>query len=489
MGDQINISDYNCFDVEDFSVDSFFRSLELQSRYSSNDLEFSFPAYLENVPISSCLTSVSFLDTDTAKSSHGAGELSATEQNDKCRSRFRDTATETSSIAGLTDDDDNATAVDVFFRSLQLQSCLLRGTEDETTHNSPSCDPDRAKTSSCGGDLWTHTQHVDMTADCSVRDGSDQNLPTVNKEIQVSTDHGNQWSDKSSANRDYLSSTWICSNDTELKDYQQTQNSSSAHAVQSQTRQTESLTYQKDSGGGQICSKGQLGEVAKTKDNRHDGSVDRQLLKSGEMNCVVCGVVLSSKYSYVRHLLTPLHQRRADGYCNATSPSTVAVENHTDDIVRLISKQKPVQCRVCCFYGDTTSQLLQHLTSSSHYGQAKRKLLQCVVCQFAGTCDDIVTHVKSDSHATLVKEFRQPSVVIARRRRQRRGQATEDCKSCNLCDKKFPSTSSLEIHIRRRHTGQRPFTCSLCCKAYCDNSTLRLHYKTAQHRHKSAVLQ
>jgi len=83
MAEQVDMSNYNYFDVEDFSIDSFFRSLELQSRFAPNDLEFSFPADLDGVPISS----VSFLDSSPLKSSTADSRLSAAEDIPQCSSR------------------------------------------------------------------------------------------------------------------------------------------------------------------------------------------------------------------------------------------------------------------------------------------------------------------------------------------------------------------------------------------------------------------
>jgi len=504
MSAHTDITDYNYFDVEDFSVDSFFRSLELQSRFAPSDLEFSFPSDLENVPISSCLGSVGFLDSTTAKSTNTASELSVAGDGGGCSSGLTEGATETS-IAD-DNDDDNATAVDVFFRSLQLRSCLLRS-DDETIPDSSHGRCDKADPSSGIADLFSSTTNSEeknnrtMSSDC-------------NRVVDVC--HGRQSSgyllEKSPTDFDCLSSTWSGSSLTKGESCHAVQQLSTTHVSQSAvsiraepqfTRNSFSSfdcsepcdpatsADQTEHSEDRLCGQDQR-DTATTKDDTVGITERRASLKGGKMSCKVCGVELSSKYSYVRHLLTPLHCRRAAGYCVTSSSATATTTTNTEDVVRLISRQKPIQCRVCRFYGDTSSQLLYHLTTTYHYSRVKRKLVRCSSCRFVGTSDDIVAHLKSDAHTALVKQSSRPSVISIYRSHGRRQQAvccqTKDDKSCSDCGMKFPSASSLEIHIRRRHTGHRPFTCSVCSKSYCDNSTLRLHYKTAQHKAKCAVV-
>jgi len=443
MAEQVDISDYNYFDVEDFSVDSFFRSLELQSRFASNDLEFAFPADLENVPISSCLTSPGFLESSPAKSSSNAGRgPSATEDIPGCSSGVTEGAAETS-IADL-NDDDNAAAVDVFFQSLQLRSCLLR-TNDDTADNSPRCSQVKANASSSAGDLLMYSRTANVSSSSNVKGKADETLSNNDRRdgLTPRDSRSGVLSEKSLTNFNCLSSTLTCSGDSRCEDHQSVQClSSSAHDRQSETTIAPTLVTRTASnssaGCGGLCETALLAEqagdcadqlcrqeqpqLATTEDSRAN-RCEKGAVKGGKMGCDVCGVMLSDKYSYVRHLLTPLHRRRADGYCINVPPSAVTNSDHTEDVSRLLSRQKPAQCRVCRFYGDTSSQLLCHLRSASHCAQVKRKLLQCVPCRFVGTCEDIMTHVKSDSHVTLVSQSNRPSVIAVCRSGRRHGQS------------------------------------------------------------------
>ena len=494
-----DITDYNYFDVEDFSVDSFFRSLELQSRFAPSDLEFSFPADLENVPISSCLTSVGFLDSTAAKST----EVAVVEDGHECCSNEAET-----SITEDNEEDDNATAVVNFFRSLELQlrSCLLRA-DDETVHDSPCGSRDKTDASN---NLLSNSQQT-AASDVSNVEQKTNRTPSRN-ETDSNVHNGSQsgvFLPEKSTELVYLSSAWTCASESHCGIEQTstvvpqsetvavlTTSTCTPHVAAKSSVSAECSELCKPTSATDLNSHCEVDPLCRKEQRltatlkEGDAESQRRESKGGKIRCEVCDVELSSKYSYVRHLLTPLHHRRAEGYCITRPPEATTNTNVTEDVKHLISRQKPVQCRVCRFCADASPQLLQHLTSTSHYSQVKRKLLQCVPCRFVGTCDDIVTHVKSESHATLVKKLSRPSIITAYRSRRHDTQITrartKDGRCCSNCGFKFPSLSSLEIHIRRRHTGQRPFSCSVCSKSYCDNSTLRLHYRTAQHRLKCA---
>jgi len=492
MSGHADISDYNYFDVEDFSVDSFFRSLELQSRFAPTGLEFSFPTDLENVPISSCLSSVGFLDSTTAKFTNCASELPVAKDGGGCHSGLTESATE--AAVAVDNDDDDATAVDLFFHSLELRSCLLRA-DDETIADVSRSSRDKTDPSNSVSGLFSPTTNADEKND---RTGSETDVNVSQSSVYLSEKSLN-----------YLSS---CSGLNEGEDCHATKQSSSTNISQSETaavfissthaaelqvaRNTYNCVEGSEPSSAAECCKGQNLHTeeqytARTKNDTVNNS-ERRVSKGGKISCKVCGIELSSKYSYVRHLLTPLHCRRADGYCvNGPSSGTTTTAN-TEDIVQLIARQKPIQCRICRFYGDSSSQLLYHLTSTSHFGRLKRKLVRCLPCDYVGTSNDIIEHVKSDSHTIRVRQSSRPSVISAYRSRGCHQQVvcrpTNDGIVCSYCGVKFPSASSLKIHVRRRHTGQRPFTCSVCSKSYCDNSTLTLHYRTAQHQAKCAQL-
>lgn len=48
--------------------------------------------------------------------------------------------------------------------------------------------------------------------------------------------------------------------------------------------------------------------------------------------------------------------------------------------------------------------------------------------------------------------------------------------SCDLCSQRFTQLVHLKLH-KRLHTNERPFTCSQCGKTYISPSGLRTHWK------------
>ena len=374
------MTDYNYFDVEDFSVDSFFRSLELQSRFASNELEFSFAADLDNVPMST----VGCLESSRATSSNADRHLSAGDDMQECGTSSVESSADTSM-----NDAENAAAVDVFFRSLQLQSCLLR--TDGESDGSRRCRADKSR--SAGGDLLVQSQNDaekstcsssvdgttadpkltlsgnwrdDVTACSSEKsptnfDGRDRLSHLPNRSDVAA--RGSRLSPRRRTELNGSSSSCVEGRQRDCQTGSQQSSSSSAHAAQPETTavastssstcvghmsnlsatcgatgETPSLLDQADPacsrdqpqtnprpaetlcGGDQqqwvpdVGENGQFVGLSAT-ERRQSERGRGGGVKGGRMWCGECGVMLSDKYCYVRHLLTPLHRRRADGYC------------------------------------------------------------------------------------------------------------------------------------------------------------------------------
>lgn len=48
---------------------------------------------------------------------------------------------------------------------------------------------------------------------------------------------------------------------------------------------------------------------------------------------------------------------------------------------------------------------------------------------------------------------------------------------CEICEKRFPSSNNLNIHLRT-HTGVKPYLCNLCGKSFSNRTGLNFHVRT-----------
>ena len=47
--------------------------------------------------------------------------------------------------------------------------------------------------------------------------------------------------------------------------------------------------------------------------------------------------------------------------------------------------------------------------------------------------------------------------------------------SCGVCDQCFMSSTALDYHTKRIHTGEKPFTCEFCNKSFITSGNLKVH--------------
>lgn len=59
---------------------------------------------------------------------------------------------------------------------------------------------------------------------------------------------------------------------------------------------------------------------------------------------------------------------------------------------------------------------------------------------------------------------------------------------CAYCDQRLASLYALTLHVRRRHTKERPFKCGLCGVAFADRYTLSLHERSLAHLEKTGQM-
>ena len=59
---------------------------------------------------------------------------------------------------------------------------------------------------------------------------------------------------------------------------------------------------------------------------------------------------------------------------------------------------------------------------------------------------------------------------------------------CGYCDRRFATLYAMTIHIRRKHTKERPFGCELCNVAFADRYSLGVHQLSITHLERTAIV-
>ena len=54
--------------------------------------------------------------------------------------------------------------------------------------------------------------------------------------------------------------------------------------------------------------------------------------------------------------------------------------------------------------------------------------------------------------------------------------------ACAECDKNFYDESSLRLHVRTKHRGEKPFRCQYCSKKYASHSGLYCHLNRSRNQ-------
>lgn len=229
--------------------------------------------------------------------------------------------------------------------------------------------------------------------------------------------------------------------------------------------------------------------------------------------CTVCDKKYQNKYNIARHILTPLHKRRA--------------QNHPDqfkmiqDYLQPLMYLSPYQCMICRYYFNTHEHQCAHVQTEEHKSKVGR-LLCPVMCSTCNFCTDdrneeMAAHLASPQHLEKVKNSQKPCVIkkkidchlrcpfckttwksyymLRRHMEQRhadgqaatvisRGQGRTRPK-CPFCLTVCHSVAALTIHVRRRHTKQRPFKCTSCNATFCDKHSLLMHFRSVRHKRRA----
>ena len=228
--------------------------------------------------------------------------------------------------------------------------------------------------------------------------------------------------------------------------------------------------------------------------------------------CSICDKKYNNKYVLSRHLLTKVHQNRAKGHPDAVpllqkyhkyivrlSPyqclicryffnkneffeNHIKSEEHANNCIELIGE---IKCSICSFKTHLHEAMIEHINGKEHKENVSKCNKLCVIkeshvrcqCKYCGVIVRAYSRLKR--HIILKhpdKEVTSPAV--------RRKVGVHNRPRCSVCQERCNSESALKIHIRRRHTGERPFHCDICTKSFADRGSRDLHYKSQKHAQK-----
>ena len=219
--------------------------------------------------------------------------------------------------------------------------------------------------------------------------------------------------------------------------------------------------------------------------------------------CSGCQRLFNNKYNYARHLVSALHLKR--------SKSTLL---HLDPAFqRLLLPLKLFQCRICQFYCNTQSDLLEHISTEEHNGKLDNLIgpMTCIRCKYISRSPrDLYKHFTSKEHDKTVAESDRPCVLKEVRHnlpcvhcgktfhsatklkqhctvqhpiKQEKCKGMERQTHCQICSKTFSSHCNWLQHHRRKHmeSGDQ-FRCEVChTKGFADQSYLESHYRSRKH--------
>ena len=66
---------------------------------------------------------------------------------------------------------------------------------------------------------------------------------------------------------------------------------------------------------------------------------------------------------------------------------------------------------------------------------------------------------------------KEETAFIAKGVKRKRGH------ECDVCEKRFTTSSSLKIHMRI-HTNEKPYECDVCEKRFTQSGSLKIHMRT-----------
>lgn len=142
-------------------------------------------------------------------------------------------------------------------------------------------------------------------------------------------------------------------------------------------------------------------------------------------------------------------------------------------IIFIFTDLAPSTVASCC-YGYSSSEAVQRLVwpfDQNHYFREETK-------HFRHSLDFVLSSSGSVVRQEIVETADYSENAAKKSRSQKKEMSNQDGFACKTCQKVFYTPHGLEVHVRRCHSGTRPYACDICNKSFSHHISLAQHRKT-----------
>uniref|UniRef100_A0A2H8TLU4 Zinc finger protein 544 n=1 Tax=Melanaphis sacchari TaxID=742174 RepID=A0A2H8TLU4_9HEMI len=215
--------------------------------------------------------------------------------------------------------------------------------------------------------------------------------------------------------------------------------------------------------------------------------------------CDLCHQSFISKKLLIFHM--KCHFPNND-YCSNNNSKSLHSKNFKYKQLKKCKKKRIFVCKICCKQFNDQSNYRRH--TINHVNTNKFK---CRFCEKQFTVEyNLKVHIRLHTGESPYKcdichlTFYRNDIMLTHRRIHEENNITYDCKdclkpflyknsllrhakihhmeniySCYHCQKTFTRKDSLIVHLRSKHTGEKPYKCQICKKDFFESSVLVRH--------------
>ena len=229
--------------------------------------------------------------------------------------------------------------------------------------------------------------------------------------------------------------------------------------------------------------------------------------------CTICDRKYPNKYYLSRHLITTFHKHKA---MSQPEEAFKLLQQYHKYVIRL----SPYQCAICRYYFNSYEEFIKHLESLEHMLVQDNLVAEmiCSLCKFRTHYnEELLQHMNTEEHIINIRKRAKICIIkeshvkckckycdltmnshtrlkrhVALKHKDKefvsgvvkRQIGVRNTPICYICGQQFSSKSTLELHVRRRHTKERPYNCEVCQKEFADKHGYKGHLRTSRHLKK-----